>query len=74
MSEAELSFLRRIPVFEDLEPTELSMIDRVTTERRIPRGATVFAEGDPGEGFHFIRSGFIGIILPVHLCLHCLVG
>ena len=62
MSELAVSFLRRIPVFEDLDPADLSMIDRVTTERRIARGATVFVEGNPGEGFHFIRSGKVKII------------
>lgn len=62
MSEAELSLLRRIPVFEDLKPTDLSLIDNATTERCIARGATVFAEGEPGEGFHFIRSGKVKII------------
>ena len=62
MSEKESSFLRRIPVFEDLDPADLSLIDRVTTERRMERGATVFVEGDPGEGFHFIRSGKVKII------------
>ena len=56
------SFLRRIPVFEDLDPADLAMIDRVTTERRIARGATVFTEGEPGEGFHFIRSGKVKVI------------
>ena len=56
------SFLRRIPVFEDLDPADLAMIDRVTTERRIDRGATVFTEGEPGEGFHFIRSGKVKVI------------
>ena len=62
MSEKESSFLRRIPVFEDLDPADLSLIDRVTTERRMERGATVFVEGDPGEGFHFIRSGKVKVI------------
>ena len=56
------SFLRRIPVLEDLDPADLAMIDRVTTERRIDRGATVFTEGEPGEGFHFIRSGKVKVI------------
>jgi CRP/FNR family transcriptional regulator len=62
MNDMDGSFLRRIPVFEDLDPADLVMIDRVTTERRIVRGAKVFAESDPGEGFHFIRSGKVKII------------
>lgn len=62
MSGLELSFLRRIPVFEDLEPADLAVINRVTTERSIVRNQVVFAEGDPGEGFHFIRSGKVKII------------
>jgi CRP/FNR family transcriptional regulator len=62
MNTEELSYLRRIPVFEELSSTDLKMIDQITTERRILRNQAVFHEGEPGEGFHFIRSGRVKII------------
>ena len=62
MSGAELAYLRRIPVFEDLAPEDLQLIIRVTAERRIARNQAVFSEGEPGEGFHYIRSGRVKII------------
>lgn len=57
-----VSVLRRVPVFEDLAPEELLVIDGVTAERRIIRNGTVFTEGDVGEGLHFIRSGKVKIV------------
>lgn len=62
MDRAELSYLRRIPVFEDLAPADLSVINRITAERRVERGQTVFSDGEPGEGFHYIRSGKVKIV------------
>ncbi len=48
-------------MFADLEPADLAAIGRITAERRVERNRTVFAEGDPGEGFHFIRSGKVKV-------------
>ena len=62
MSGTDLAYLRRIPVFEDLAPEDLQLIIRVTAERRIARNQAVFCEGDPGEGFHYIRSGRVKVI------------
>ena len=62
MSGTDLVYLRRIPVFEDLATEDLQLIIRVTAERRIARNQAVFCEGDPGEGFHYIRSGRVKVI------------
>ena len=55
-------YLRNIPVFEDLAPEDLALINRATTERRFVKNATVFTEGEAGEGFHFIKSGNVKIV------------
>ena len=60
-SGAEFAYLRKLPVFADLEPADLAAIGRITAERRVERNRLVFAEGDPGEGFHFIRSGKVKV-------------
>jgi CRP/FNR family transcriptional regulator len=62
MSGVEISYLRRIPVFEDLDPADLAVINQVTAERRVVRNQVVFAEGEAGEGFHFIRHGKVKIV------------
>lgn len=60
--ESEVAFLRKMPVFEDLEPQELSMIAKITVYRRFNKDEVIFTEGSQGEGFHFIRSGRIKIL------------
>lgn len=62
MSGVELAYLRCIPVFEDLPPADLQAIDQITKERRVARNQAVFYEGDPGEGFHFVRDGRVKIV------------
>ena len=61
MDGAKFAYLRKLPVFADLEAADLAAIGRITAERRVERNRTVFAEGDPGEGFHFIRSGKVKV-------------
>ena len=61
MDGADFAYLRKLPVFADLEAADLAAIGRITAERRVERNRTVFAEGDPGEGFHFIRSGKVKV-------------
>jgi CRP/FNR family cyclic AMP-dependent transcriptional regulator len=58
----DLEYLRNIPVFEDLAPADLALISQVTIERRFRKNGTIFMEGDPGEGFHYIRSGKVKVV------------
>ncbi|HWR37890.1 MAG TPA: Crp/Fnr family transcriptional regulator [Patescibacteria group bacterium] len=55
-------YLRHIPVFEDLKPEDLDVINQVTAERNVRKNATVFNEGENGEGFHYVKTGKIKII------------
>ena len=43
-SGAEFAYLRKLPVFADLEPADLAAIGRITAERRVERNRLVFAD------------------------------
>jgi CRP/FNR family transcriptional regulator, cyclic AMP receptor protein len=49
--------LRRVPLFEDLDATELQWLADSMHEARITAGAVVTAEGGPGDGFFVIERG-----------------
>lgn len=57
-----LEYLRNIPVFEDLAPEDLAIINQATIERKYRKNGTIFMEGEPGEGFHYIKSGKVKIV------------
>ncbi len=52
-------FLSKLPLFNDLEPVELERIASHTTEMHVPRGETIFHQGDPCNGFHTVVYGRI---------------
>jgi CRP-like cAMP-binding protein len=54
---APIETLRRVPLFEDLDPTELQSVADLMHEANVPAGAVVTAEGGPGDGFFVIDSG-----------------
>jgi CRP/FNR family transcriptional regulator, dissimilatory nitrate respiration regulator len=53
--------LSNIPLFQGLEPQYLQTLARIAIKKFFKRGETVFAEGDPGIGFHIITSGRIKV-------------
>jgi CRP-like cAMP-binding protein len=52
-----LETLRRVPLFEELDAAELQSVADSMNEANVPAGATVTAEGGPGDGFFVIDSG-----------------
>jgi CRP-like cAMP-binding protein len=54
---APLETLTRIPLFEELDESELQSIADSMHEANVPAGATVTAEGGPGDGFFVVVSG-----------------
>jgi CRP-like cAMP-binding protein len=54
---APLEALSRVPLFEELDAAELQSIADSMHEANVPAGATVTAEGGPGDGFFVIESG-----------------
>ena len=57
MSPAPVDAFRRVPLFEELDPNELQTVADSMHEANVPAGATVTAEGGPGDGFFVIVSG-----------------
>lgn len=56
-SEAAAALLRRIPLFEELDDTELQAVAESMHERQFAAGETVSSEGSPPEGFYVVESG-----------------
>lgn len=52
-----IAVLARIPLFADLEPSELELLSHSMSERRFDAGEVVTTEGKAGEGFFVIESG-----------------
>ncbi|WP_425059673.1 CRP-like cAMP-activated global transcriptional regulator [Sporomusa carbonis] len=58
----EFEYLKHIPIFEELAPNDLAAINNVTVERRYKKNMIIFMEGEPGEGFHYVKSGKVKIV------------
>jgi CRP/FNR family transcriptional regulator, cyclic AMP receptor protein len=54
---APVETLTRVPLFEELDQTELQSIATLMNEANVPAGAVVTVEGGPGDGFFVIESG-----------------
>ena len=55
--------LQTIPLFHDLSPKELKILDSVVHVRTYEAGEPVFVETEPGAGMYVIRSGRVDIVL-----------
>jgi CRP/FNR family cyclic AMP-dependent transcriptional regulator len=55
--------LNTVPLFRDLSPKELRVLERVVHIRTYQPGETVFVETEPGAGMYVIRSGRVEIVL-----------
>jgi CRP/FNR family transcriptional regulator, dissimilatory nitrate respiration regulator len=53
--------LAGIIAFSALTKTELQSLERAAQPRKAPRGATLFREGDEGEGLFIVRTGEIKV-------------
>ena len=49
--------LARLALFNDLEASELSRLALHTSQTHVPRGETIFRQGDPCSGFHTVIYG-----------------
>ncbi len=52
---------RTIPLFSELDPSELDQILSFATRRTLERGARIFREGDPYTGFFIVLSGSVKV-------------
>jgi CRP-like cAMP-binding protein len=54
---APIEFLRRVPLFAELDDSQLQAVTNAMTERTFAAGETVTEEGASGDGFFVIGSG-----------------
>ncbi|MCX7780381.1 MAG: Crp/Fnr family transcriptional regulator [Negativicutes bacterium] len=57
-----IDYLKQMPVFAGLTDDQLRAIHGKTTERFCRKGTVIFFEGDPGEGFHYVKTGKVKIV------------
>src|SRR6266704_2386685 len=61
--ESLAKILQTIPLFSDLTPKELRILEQVVHVRTYEAGEPVFVETEPGAGMYVIRSGHVDIVL-----------
>ena len=54
--------MKQVPLFSDLPPEVLQRINTVVLERTYKKGESIFMEGEPGQGLHFVRTGRVKIV------------
>lgn len=54
-------FLRSVPLFSDVDGTDLQWINEITHEQKFRARQTIFREGDPGESLYIIVSGSVRV-------------
>jgi len=55
----DLAFVRKIPLFKDVDESTLNALWPCLRERRLRRGEVLFRAGDPGDELFLIYSGSI---------------
>jgi CRP/FNR family cyclic AMP-dependent transcriptional regulator len=56
-----LSLLRNHPLFRDLPPTVIERLGSYMKTRRVARGTSIFAKGDPGTGLMGVLAGAVKV-------------
>jgi CRP-like cAMP-binding protein len=59
--DSKLELLRAVPLFSDLDERDLQAVGVLAREVTIPAGATLMAEGEPGDAFFVIVEGTVRI-------------
>jgi CRP/FNR family transcriptional regulator, cyclic AMP receptor protein len=57
----KLSLLRNHPLFRDLPPAVIEHLGSYMKTRRVARGTTMFAKGDPGTGLMGVLTGAVKV-------------
>src|SRR5438874_11016988 len=53
---------QQLGLLEGLADDELKALEQAVREVRLPAGATVFEEGDPGDALYLVRSGLVDVV------------
>jgi len=59
--DARRAALLSSPLFEAMQPDELEEVLRLSSERRVPRGASLFQKGDAGSSMMAVLSGRVRV-------------
>jgi len=54
--------LKKVPVFSDLTPKELTEVEKIVHRRRYKKNETIIHEGEPGLGMYIIVKGSVEIV------------
>lgn len=54
---------REAPAFEGLDNADLDRIAEITIEKSAAEGATIFSQGDTGDGLYIVTRGSVGIFI-----------
>jgi CRP-like cAMP-binding protein len=54
-------FLRKVPLFAELTPSDLSCVAKAAEENLYPGGELIAAQGEPGGEMHVVVSGEIEV-------------
>jgi CRP-like cAMP-binding protein len=54
-------FLKHLPIFAELSPRALTILEDLVHVRTYKANETIFEEGDPGSGMYMVRTGAVRI-------------
>ncbi len=54
--------LKKVPVFSDLTPKELTEVEKIVHRRRYKKNETIIHAGDPGLGMYIIVNGSVEVV------------
>ena len=54
--------LKKVPIFSDLTPKELTEVEKIVHQRRYKKNETIIHAGDPGLGMYIIVNGSVEIV------------
>ena len=58
---ANITMLRRVPLFAPMTDADLAQVAAVTREHRYDRGNIIILEGERGDGLYWVTSGLIKV-------------
>lgn len=56
--------LSRLPLFQELGPDQIAVLEKACHERRLSKGEMLFQKGDPAKGFFVLVYGQIKLAFP----------
>lgn len=56
------TILKKVPIFSDLTPKELTEVEKIVHRRRYKKNETIIHTGDPGLGMYIIVNGSVEIV------------